>query len=236
MLIFSATILNAQTVQKPQPENMQAAVTRYGIYSMKSDIDSRLVAANNTSVDFVRQSTLLSTWNGISDGGIDYWCSRKKKIILNINNDSTPSYFPTNLSAYKNKLQSFLNVYADSIKLAVIENEELNNDTLLSLSHFGSVQSYINELSVAVYLCKQKKIPVTNGGIASQIAASLKHYYDINGLADSSAWLVSQMGGIPADSMVWKRCDSLLSAYKNLGLTYVNLHWYEPKKGMDRIT
>jgi hypothetical protein len=227
-------LVNVSNAQSNSFQQTTKTTTRYGLYSIKDDLNSRLVAANNIGVDYVRYSVLLSTWNNVSSFGIDYWLSRKKKIVLNINNDDTPSYFPANLAAYKKKLQSFLNVYGDSIKLAVIENEELNDTQ--ALAHYGSLQSYINELTVAVALCNNKKIPVTNGGITTQIVASLKHYYDINGKTDSSQWLVTQMGSIPADSMVWKRCDSLLAAYKNLALNYVNLHWYEPKSGMNRIT
>lgn len=236
VLTLLICLVNVSNAQNNLIQQIITTTTRYGLYSVRDDYDSRLVAANNVGVNYVRQSVLLSTWNDTDNSSIDYWVSRKKKLVLNINNDSTPAYFPTNLAVYKNKFQSFIDVYGNSIQLAVIENEELNNDTTHSLSHYGSVQSYINELTVATALCNRKKIPVTNGGIATQIAASLKHYYDINGKTDSSQWLVTQMGGITADSTVWKRCDSLLAAYKNLALSYVNLHWYEPKSGMNRIT
>src|SRR5258706_5521627 len=98
----------------------------YGVFSVRSDIISRLVAANNLGVDGIRETQILTRWNGIKNINIDFWKTHKKKVFLNINNDTTPSPFPVNLIAYETKLRSFLDVYSDSIELAVIENEELN--------------------------------------------------------------------------------------------------------------
>ena len=226
--LFTFNVLNAQ-------QNTKLSNTKYGLYPIKADLDSRLAAANNIGVDYIRTSIALTDWDGVDATGVDYWLDRKKKLVLNISNDTTP-YFPINLTFFKSQLNSFLDVYGSRLEMVVIDNEELNNDMNDNLYHLGSLQSYINELSAAVTICNQRKIPITNGGLASQVAASLKHYYDTHNKPDSSAWLVQQMNGIPADSMVWKRCDSLLNAYKTIALSYVNLHWYEPKKGMTRIT
>src|SRR6185369_362636 len=168
---------------------------------------------------------------------IDFWKTYKKKILLNINNDSTPSVFPTNLVAYESKLRSFLNVYGTSIEVAVIENEELNNSAAQgTLYHLGRLQDYINELTVAVNVCREKGLPVTNGGLTNPIVASLKHYYSLNGKQDSLVWLMQSMNGISNDSTLWRRTDSLLNAYRILPLSYVNLHWYEPGKDTTRLT
>ena len=98
------------------------------------------------------------------------------------------------------------------------------------------MQDYINELGIAVSVCNQNKIPVTNGGLTTPILSSLKHYYQVNGLKDSLQWFNSQVPGVSTDSSVWKRVDSLLTAYKKMNLTYVNLHWYEPLKGLTTIS
>jgi hypothetical protein len=209
----------------------------YGAFSVKADMNKKLIAANNLGVAYVRESQVLARWSGSKNLSIDFWKAHKKKVVLNINNDTTPSPFPTNLVAYEEKLRSFLNVYSDSIELAVIENEELNQYTPQStLHHLGSMQDYINELTVAVNVCQEMSIPVTKGGLTCPIITILKHYYTINGKMDSVMWLVQQVNGVSNDSTLWLRTDSLLNAFRNLPLTYVNLHWYEPAKDMSRLT
>ncbi|HYK45310.1 MAG TPA: T9SS type A sorting domain-containing protein [Parafilimonas sp.] len=208
-----------------------AQTTMYGALLQKPDMNTKLISANNLGIKYVRDAQLLSKWTGTKSYNIDFWKTHKKKMLLNINNDSTPSAFPTDLVAYESKLRSFLNVYASSIQLAVIENEELNSSSLQGNAyHLGSIQDYINELAVAVNVCQQIGVPVTNGGLTSPIVASLRHYYIVNGKQDSLVWLVQNMNGVSTDSTLWLRTDSLLSAYKVLPLSFVNLHWYEPAK------
>ncbi len=233
-LCFTVAFILAGNYSKAQKTNK----INYGVFPVKADIGSRLMAANNLGVDYVRETQLLSKWDGNKNSSIDYWNSRKKKVLLNINNDSTPSCFPTNLTAYKNSLQNFLNVYGKSIELAAIENEELNRygDAVGELYHLGSMQDYINELTAAADICKKQGIPFTDGGLTTPVVSSLKHYYETNNKQDSVTWLVQQMGSVSNDSTVWKRTDSLLNAFKNIPVTYVNLHWYEPMKGMTRTT
>ena len=212
-------------------ESQVADSTVYGGFLIKPDMTSKLIASNNLGVKYVRETQLLSKWTGAKTYSIDFWKTHKKKMLLNINNDSTPSPFPTDLVAYGNKLRSLLNVYAGTIEVAVIENEELNNSTLQGkLYHLGSLKDYINELTAAANACAEYGVPVTNGGLTNPIVASLRHYYVINNKQDSLTWLLQSMNGVSTDSTLWLRTDSLLNAYKNIPLTYVNLHWYEPVK------
>ncbi len=236
-LPFSIAVSNKSAVSAAAPDT-----TYFGVLSVRPDINNRHTAANNLLVDYVRETQILARWNGTQNTYIDFWKTHLKKIVLNINNDTTPSAFPkgARLVTFENNLGSVLNVYGSSVELVVIENEELDRydtaDSQTKLYHFGSMQDYINELTVAVDSCKKKGVPVTNGGLTTPLVASLKHYYDTNGKPDSSLWLSQQMGGVSPDSTLWLRTDSLLNAYKTLQLSYVNLHWYEPLKSMNRMT
>lgn len=221
--------------EKVQDKNASPAF--YGVSTSKANADTRLLTMNNLCVNYIREVQFLSEWNGTKNFNIDYFCSHNKTVILNINNAHTPSYFPADLTTYQSKLQSFLNVYADSIELAVIENEEMNTvEKSGDLGHYGSMQDYINELTAAVNVCKQKNVPVTNGGLTQPIVISLNHYYEANNKKDSADWLQKQMGGISKDPLLYLRTDSLLNAFKTLDLAYVNLHWYEPQNNMTRAT
>jgi hypothetical protein len=60
-----------------------------------------LIAANNLGTKYVRETQLLSRWNGVKNYNIDFGKAIKKNVVANINNDSTPSHFPIDLVAYE---------------------------------------------------------------------------------------------------------------------------------------
>ncbi len=213
---------------------MSNQTTKFGVLPSKGAVDIRLTTANNLFSEYVRDNITLSAWNGVKNSDIDYWIDHGKKVILNINNDFTPSPFPTNLVEYESKLRSVLNVYAGLVELVVIENEELQQyelGTTSTLYHTGSLMDYINEISVASSVCTEFGVPVTNGGLTSAVVSSLRNYYDENGKADSALWLTQALNGVDMDPNRILRADSLLEAYSTLPLSYVNLHWYEPQSG-----
>lgn len=213
---------------------MSNQTTKFGVLPSKGAVDIRLNTANNLFSEYVRDNITLSAWNGVKNSDIDYWIGHGKKVILNINNDVTPSPFPTNLVEYESKLRSVLNVYAGLVELVVIENEELQQyelGTASTLYHTGSLMDYINEISVASSVCTEFGVPVTNGGLTSAVVSSLRNYYDENGKADSALWLTQALNGVDMDPNRILRADSLLEAYSILPLSYVNLHWYEPQSG-----
>ncbi len=166
--------------------------TEFGVLSNQRDIPIRLTAATNLTVSYVRESLQLQAWKGYSYN-VDMWLDSGFTVILNINNDSTPSPFPTDMVSYENNLRSVLDVYQP--ELVVIENEELNSfDSANSstLYHTGSLADYITELSVAVRVCKEKNLQVTNGGLTNPIVSSLYNYYTVNNKTDSAQWLYSK--------------------------------------------
>src|SRR6187455_2564160 len=119
MLSLTALTANAQNTQNTYAshtsntgvESTASDSTIYGVFPAKQGMTNKLVSANNLGVKYVRETQLLSEWTGTAIYSIDFWKIHKKKILLNINNDSTPSPFPTDLVAYESKLRSFLNVY-----------------------------------------------------------------------------------------------------------------------------
>ena len=100
-----------------------------------------------------------------------------KKVVLNVNNDTTPSFFPKGLrlDSFKTKLTEVLNTYNE--ELVVIENEELNRydsgHNKQHLYHYGSMQDYISELKAADSKCKIKNRTLTNGGLTTPNNSSL---------------------------------------------------------------
>ena len=212
-------------------------VTNFGVLPVYRDITSQMNAAKNLGVNYVRQTIVLSSWSGINTN-VNTWQDNGYKIIMNINNDVVFTPFPTDLVSYEANFRSVLDVYTP--EAVVVENEELNEpgntSTKNPLYHIGSIQDYINELTVAVRVCNQKHVQVTNGGLTSPIIQSLHNYYLVNNKPDSAQWLGQQMHGVLDDPRTISRVDSLLSAYKTLSLSFVNLHWYEPQKGLDHTT
>ncbi len=213
-------------------------VTNFGVLSANRDIFIRLTAAANLTADFVRESIILSTWNGRNSYWMDTWLENGYKVLLNINNDVLKTPFPTDLVTYAENLRSVLNVYHPEV--AVIENEEANKYDPTKENnnqyHLGSLADYIKELAVAVEVCKQKAVPVTNGGLTPIVISSLYNYYIIHNKPDSAQWLQTQMGGVSKDPERIARADTLITAYRILDLSYVNLHWYEPNAEKTRLT
>ncbi len=210
--------------------------TFFGVLSEDRDMSIRLTAAINLTVKYVRESVILSAWKG-HDKSVDTWLNNGYKVVLNINNDFLPSPFPTNLVAYEKKLRSVLNMYHPEV--VVIENEELNTYDRSSPGsnfHTGSLVNYIKELAVAVRVCRDKNLLVTNGGLTNPVVSSLYNYYVTNNKQDSAQWLSLNMGGVSRDPVKARRADTLLRAYKELALSFVNLHWYEPVKEINRMT
>ncbi len=220
------------------PQSSDLLSTNFGVLSNGRDIIIRQTAAANLGCTYVREAQILKDWNGTNNTYIDKWIDAGKKILLNINNDTTPSAFPKDLVTYEAQLRSVLTVYHPEV--AVIENEEANQyDSTKennSQYHMGSLADYINELTVAVKVCKEKGVPVTNGGLTPIVIASLWNYYNTNNKQDSCTWLNNQMGGVSHDSERIARADSLITAYRQLDLSYVNLHWYEPNADKTRMT
>lgn len=210
--------------------------TEFGVLPANREISDRLTAAQNLSVDHVREAVMLSDWKG-HDGYVDKWLDNGYKIIMNINNDYVPSPFPTDLVTYESNLRSVLDVYQPEV--VVIENEELNAydpSSSGNIYHTGSLENYIRELAVAVNVCNQNNLQVTNGGLTNPVISSLWNYYIVNNKPDSARWLSEQMSGVSQDPVKIARADTLLQAYKELNLSFVNLHWYEPMKDMNRMT
>ncbi len=212
--------------------------TNFGVLSANRDIPSRLTAASNLTAGYVRETILLSSWNGNNSYLMDTWLQNGYKVLLNINNSNYKTPFPTDLVTYESNLRSVLNVYASEV--VVIENEEANQyqpgKQNNNQYHLGSLADYINELTVAVKVCEEKGLAVTNGGLTPIVISSLYNYYIINNKPDSALWLKTQMGGVSKDTARIARADSLITAYRQLDLSYVNLHWYEPNKDKTRMT
>jgi hypothetical protein len=206
--------------------------TRFGIFYNTGG--GKSAAGIALDVQYERTSLCLSQYKGIYDPMV--WLQDSGfNVLVNVNYyPLTPATgFITNLSLYKNTLNSFIAQYRPAV--AVIENEEDN-----SLYHTGTASAYINELSQAVTLCHAKNIPVTNGGLTTRRLTFLVYeYYLQENQPDSAASFAAR--AIPPVEMrsLNNRSNAKLNseivfdstlvvAYKNIPLDYVNIHYYEP--------
>ncbi len=153
----------------------------------------------------------------------------KYQILLNFNRgdyaSGTPMKFFTDLTQYAKDLTTSLAVYTiNKPKVAVIENEESNK-----AYYSGSARDYINQLSTAITIMHANGIKVANGGITDQGLNYLVYQDFISqGKTDSAVQFksltkVSLQYAPTLDRAAF--VDTLLQAYTQMDLDYVNFHW-----------
>jgi hypothetical protein len=148
------------------------------------------------------------------------------KVLLNLNGDykGTPLPYVTDLVKYQADLQTIIAGFTTKPIVAVIENEESNQ-----LYYTGSVLDYINQLNVAISIMHTNGIKVANGGFTGQ-GLNLLVYNDFmaQGKYDSAQQFQKLTNLKPKALVTQNRAaiaDTLLKAYVNMSLDYVNFHW-----------
>jgi hypothetical protein len=99
-----------------------------------------------------------------------------------------------------------LNQVLDKYKplVAVIENEPTTDKF-----HSGPIENYITELKVAVGVCKQRGIKVTDGALNLE-------------------WVEAVMNGYSNGDPNYTETKKLIEAYKTIDLDYINIHTHAP--------
>lgn len=204
----------------------------------KMNLNTKVKIAKELGVHYIRDAVVLQKWNG-NDESTDRFLNAGFKIILNVNwgqvmkglGKKEPVPFPADTFAYKKILDEVLDKYKPEV--VVVENEETTKNY-----HSGPIEDYINELRAAITVAHSKGLKITNGGITNRDLVLLV-YYDylerkMNKEAEDFARRCikpSLLKNAEAATIV-KKAKTLVEAYKNLPLDYVNIHLYEPVKNV----
>lgn len=187
---------------------------------------------------YVRHTLTMQSWNGSNDF-YEKLNNAGYKIILNVvatPQGGGPRPFTHDMATYKKKLEEILSVYKP--ELLVVENEEYNQTY-----YNGYMSEYLTILKTAIEVAHSKGVKVCNGGLTGRLLSLLTYFdYRDRGLmseADDFAkrtqlasinQVLPNISKIPYLEKGMIGMDTLIKAYKNLNLDYVNFHWYEPMK------
>ena len=148
------------------------------------------------------------------------------KVLLNFNSDyeGTSLPFVSNLAQYQTDLKNIVSGFSVMPVVAVIENEEAN-----TLYHNGTAMEYISQLNAAINVMHAYGIKVANGGI-TDVGLEYLVYQDFisQGKYDSAEQFRKLTHVAPKNPKTQSRgafVDTLLEAYAQMNLDYVNFHW-----------
>lgn len=194
--------------------------------------DEHVQIAKNLNAKYVRATITMNKWDG-RNVPYETYIGNGIKVVLNVNYTSNDfqTAFPKKLISYRQKFISITDMYQPPV--IVVENEEINPHY-----HSGPMTDYINMLRVALEVCHQKGIKVTNGGIYGPQLEVLTYRYlqtkdqkRADSFADNcmekSQVKDAQKPGRNKDlERKVSQLDTLLNFYPNLD--YINVHLYEP--------
>lgn len=152
-------------------------------------------------------------------------------VLLNFSSvNPKPMKFRTDLTAYKNDLETTLSALNGMPVVAVIENEESNKGY-----YSGSPYDYINQLKTAITVMHNHGIKVANGGITSTGLKYLVYQdYMSRGMTAQANDYKKRMKIAVNNPDTQERSNFisvLIAAYANMNLDYVNFHWRSQTPG-----
>lgn len=173
---------------------------------------------------YIRDQITISTFNGSNDG-IDIKHEAGLKILVNLNwegGGSTNDHrlFAGNETAYKNGLREVLDVYADMIEVAVIENEPTNGRYFNFIGEgtpddpnqppYTTIADYLDMLEWAVDVCHEYNVKVSDG------ATHLEYYEEIM--------------DPPINNSAAQRAADIIFGIRDRGINvdFVNFHFKTP--------
>lgn len=216
--------------------------TEFGaqIFGQPDSLKKKAEVLNSLGVSTVRESILITGWPSNS-GRLDFWLKNGYSVILNVgyvqqglpNSRFCPS---DSLNVFADKLDQILSRYSN-IVIVVVENEEQNENYRASVN----AVDYANELSVACSVAEKYLIPVTNGGITTNIARALTYRWLEDTMPERASWFLNKCIPTTEQSMILKKsnakfekqlrqADTLLNIYANNSQSYINVHLYFPLK------
>lgn len=200
------------------------------------DLETRIRISQDLGVRYFRSfPALVPTWNGecsecdaVHQAGLEFVLS-----IRNTPSEMSAASPVSDVAAFKRTVGEILDQYKPA--LAVAENEE---DVTRYWS--GTPDQYIAELEAVCEVAHQHDTKCANGGITYTGATWLtyNHYLETGetdkaesfaqrGLDKSQQGRLSSPQGLQAMQQVVDHEMSLVSRYKDAGVDYVNIHWYQ---------
>ncbi|MBG9378267.1 hypothetical protein I5907_18660 [Panacibacter sp. DH6] len=219
-------------------QNAVSKVTNFGVMvaDTQLDTDGKITVTDKLGMIYVRNTVILSTYNGKAPV-LDDFAAAGYKVILNLNEyaaNGGARAFPTNMKEYKNQLNDFLADYQPEV--AVIENEPYNDGY-----YTGPIENYLTQLRTAVDVCKAKGIKVADGALNLNMVlicvyqdfvnkgqqAKADDFANRSGMSGSLVRAAQGKGSADINAKL-EKCKKMITAYKGMALDYVNIHWYEP--------
>ncbi len=208
-----------------------------GSDTLTTDFEISVLEKLNTN--FTRCSMVMTNWDG-KWNEFSRFDESGYKVFANIcygrATVRNPSPYPKDTISYKKTLNDVLDNF--SPVMVIIENEETD-----VTKHTGSMQEYINELTAAIGVVHSHELKGTNGGLSTRPITYLvyRYYYNKGQIAkandfaqrcipDRFIYNISHPGSNPVLEDKLKQWDSLITAYRNIPIDYVNVHIYEPVK------
>lgn len=254
LLIVCTTLIfqGCNKEDNPTPPIAQVA-NPFGVLVNQADnqtlsLNQRIdLLTNQFKVPYTRVSIPIPNWTGTLTSFEEY-SGAGLKILLNVSSKVTSAAVPagpyiTDTTLYRQKLAEILNKYKPEV--LVVENEEAN-----SSYYTGTAQEYLTLLEIAIDEAKNRNIKVTNGGFTARMSKLLTwDYYQSTGQTAKALSYAQRVfpdavandvaGYLAANNQVntvFQKAKTLVNAYKNNQMTYVNFHWYEPAKEGDLPT
>lgn len=232
---------------------------------------NKIALAKDYGVKYIRQLVYEDKWtDSVFRKGflMNFYTATSNgiKVLLNvmahpIDGKVYPFPDPTSYGNMLKQILDTLNTRKMKPELIVVENEEANSlyhtiDQTSQTTINASMQKYVDELTVAVSICKsfvwwdgQVGVKVTNGGFTTRAITYDTWYwlyytkkdtaaartYAINAITptayDNIYRSLKYNGAPPSYIMTSVNTDEFLrQKYEPLGLSFINMHWYEPAK------
>ena len=208
----------------------------FGVMAEGITDNYKIIACKALGVTYVRNEVVMED-AGSDVPYMDSLLNNHFTLVTNFNyyNSSKGAMpFMTDASKITNDINLILQKFHPA--LVAVENEETNKKY-----HTGSAQDYIKELTAATQALHQQNIKVTNGGLVEDLVCLLtwKDYISRGMTTEANSFAqrcipVSISNDLPDlnnHSDLKERmqfADTLIQAYKNADLDYINFHWYEP--------
>ena len=140
---------------------------------------------------------------------------------------AVPSAPPRDLETYRRILGDVLDAYHPEV--LCVEHEENS-----SASYTGTPEEYAAELKAACAIAHGKGVACANGGLTSRLVTMLiwDRYRSAGDQNGAEAFLARAAGrerqemASPSSDQAIARGKALLALYRDVGLDYVNFHWY----------
>lgn len=219
-------------------------LTKFGmLVHSNQTLGEKIAVVQSFGVECARDKIFLS--DGGTSSSYQQWVDAGLKVLLaakwgdsSQEGNNTPVPFPTDMVDYAQKLTAATLLYQP--ELWAIEDEEDNQNF-----HSGPISDYIIEMTTASSIIHAAGGKCTNGGIHSNEICILV-YYDMldRGLitkagqfkdrtfSDGMKAYILNPSSQPDTTAAIELTDTLIHAYKDAGMDYINLHWKEPLNGV----